>query len=722
VDEWPGGQPYFAWAEPDPTDPSHVWFNSGSWLVRAAVDYDAGTWDVVETHHVGAMGDGIVRNFGHRGHFNPLTHDGTTYLVSDNRPQALRHEAGSLAPVSVSGAVDDSVRDLVDGPIDARRFAWVDRDGDGLPSSDELTFGDAGAPKWVSRTFDRIGQRSRRTDGGGFVAEVVEHPVTWTDSIPTWPFEAGDVIASTEEAWRPSGGRGGSGTYRGREGDIYTVYGSRGERHGTGWPSYWTGKTRLVKWDADGSERWKVGRNAHVGGLGSDHGQSPPGQFHVPVRILGDPRGTIVVADRVETPAMVWTKDGLYAGEFFDRRADDGLPEAVYSWWRDRDGNPAITASDNKAAGAVVETDDGRVIWTTQGRNSVPTYEVHGWDDWGREEGTVTIEDPPHAAADGSGLQADYWDAPSLNGPPVTERTDERAWCGYPRGASGGAVMDGFRGDMTYDWSDGVGPLDRTTGVAVRWTGEVEVPLTEAFRFTTYSMGGVRLWIDGEQRIFGWNEAVGQRTFRGSVEGLTTDPMPLTAGDRVPVQLDFYATVEKPACSLMWESFNRERERIPSAHLYPTDVAVADRPDARPATDPIGIETFDTQSGGVTSVSSGGGILGVDFTERGQAVGYRRLDFGDGVSSITVDARSRPSANDAVSDLDHAVPDAAVFDVRIGAPDGRSIGTVSLPTPPEDAVASFTGSVSSVDGAHDCYLVNRTPGPHRVLVESFRFA
>jgi hypothetical protein len=144
--------------------------------------------------------------------------------------------------------------------------------------------------------------------------------------------------------------------------------------------------------------------------------------------------------------------------------------------------------------------------------------------------------------------------------------------------------IDGFRIGPIVDWSSGPEPLDADTNFAVRWTGEVEAQLTEPFTLRTYQRGGVRLWIDGEQRIFGWNE--GRRE-------IATDPIELVAGERVPVQLDFRTTSEKPACSLVWESCTQERERIPTEFLYPVSIEVATQPEMRPATDRIEAESFD---------------------------------------------------------------------------------------------------------------------------------
>jgi hypothetical protein len=237
------------------------------------------------------------------------------------------------------------------------------------------------------------------------------------------------------------------------------------------------------------------------------------------------------------------------------------------------------------------------------------------------------------------------------------------------------------------DWSEGPEGLDANTEFGVRWTGEVEAQLSEAVTFLTYQRGGVRLWIDGEQRIYGWNESSRQ---------WQSEPIQLQAGDRVPVQLDYFTTSEKPACSFLWESYTQERERVPTAYLYPESVEIATRPDARPATERIEAVTFDVSSGDIRRGNRLGGVRQKDFSAPGAYAGYRRIDFGDGVTSVRALARGAP-AGDADFDV--------TLEFRIGDRDGDAIATLSMR---DGNLRERTASVGDVSGVEDLYVVNTT--------------
>lgn len=724
IDEWYGGQPYFAWGEPDPRDPSKVWFNPGHWLTLAQVNYDTGQWQVLETYELDSLADGLVRPLrGHQGRWRVLYRDDERYLVSTRAPQVLAHEPGELRPVSVTGRRRDMERavELAGRGEDAESFRWVDADGDGLPQADEFTFSDsAEVPDvdWVADDFAVLGGGSER-ENEQYAFTLMRTTANWSEHGPWYPIgdEEGvnQIVTRTDVPTRV--GYRGRGAYQDRDGNFYAHYLAGHERHGRGWPTRWAGIARLVKWDAEGRERWKVGRSAYHGGF-AEHGASPPGDMHVPSGIIGEVGEVVVIGDRVETLAAAWTNDGLYAGSFFDRRADDGLPEVVYHWWRDRDDNEAITASDNANGGRVIVTEDGRVLWFVQGRNSVPVYEVTGWDNWQRRAGTLSLtSEPAHAAGEGRGLSAAYHRGTRITGSPDAERIDEQLWHGIPRGREGNdAVIDGFQYGPIHDWSERVDPLELELdgeahpGFAVRWTGQIEAPLTEAFVFSVYARGGVRLWLDGKQHVFGWNE---------STERWETEPIPLQAGQRLDVQLDFYTTQKHPACSLNWESPSIDRERIPTRYLYPHPIeTVADVPDVRSARESIPVITFDDQSGDVTHARDGilGGTRQRGIATTGAYLGFHRLDFGDTASTLHVQVGGAPGGVRAEFQV--------TLEFRIDSPDGPVIATLKLDdeNPREQATRTIQLE-QPVNGVRDVYIGNATEERwHSLYLTSFWFA
>jgi len=751
LNEWFGGQPYYAWGEPDPRHPAQVWFNSGHWLTLAGVDYATGDWHVLETWHLDELADGLVESRpGHHGRWWVVYRGDQRYLVSQGAPQVLAHEPGSLRAVSVIGSAKNvadftrirgleqrgqSLATSATELEDANSFRWLDRNGDGRPQAAEFTFSESSEiprSNWVAPDFAILqpgnGEKGDQTE---FV--VLQTRPDWKDGLPVYPIgdEPGLKKRVAGTAVEERIGSRGSGAYRDRAGNYYGNLNNGRERHGSGWPTYWGGVSRLVKWDADGNERWAVGRHAIHGGLGNAPGSTPPGQLHVPVNVIGEANNTVILADRVETTAMAWTQNGLYAGSFFDRRTDDGLPSTVYHWWRTPDGTEAITTSDNAEGGRVIQRDDGAVFWFAQGRNSIPVYRIHGWDNWTRLEGTVSLtEKPRHAARAGTGLRAKYYTAKRgrsretsegetqrpriltnpvtwMTGSPALEKIDSQVWNGSPRNRPGNdAVIDGFRHGPVYDWSEGVEGLRSTDGFAVRWTGQVEAPLSEPFTFSTYARGGVRLWIDGRQRIFGWNKT----TTRWESE-----PVEMEAGRRYAVQLDFYTTHDHPACSLNWESPSLDRRRIPSEHLYPRAASkVAGEPDARRATERIAAITFDDQSGDIGPKDVRGSLRGLRQRALGRSgawVAYRRVDFQRGVSRVHLEATGSPAGRG---------DDPVTLSLRLDAPDGPTIATVRLSSggPVEERI----DLIKEVSGIHDLYIVNTTQESwHFVRLHGFRF-
>ncbi|MFW6059552.1 MAG: FlgD immunoglobulin-like domain containing protein [Phycisphaeraceae bacterium] len=738
VHEWYGGGEYYSWGEPDPRQPSRVWCNPGSWLMLVEVDYDTGQWRVLENHHVAQLAGGMVRNMTHQGRWRVLYRDAQRYLVAEGGggPQVLAHREGKLIPVTVvgNGRELDAALELADVSEEEasgyQSFRWLDENGDGEPQPKEFTFSgnrsvpaQDGSGTWVDRAFAYHGGAQAEDDDGTRYGTVLRTEPTWTAHGPRYPIgdESGlnEVIARTPLAHVGGvnrehvsiGGRG-RGTYRDSDGNIYLAYNARPEAHGSGWPTFWGGQTRFVKFDADGREQWSVGRHAIHGGLGPAPGSTPPGYLHVPIGGIGEAHDTVILSDRVETPAMAWTKDGLYAGSFFDRRIDDGLPDTVYSWWRDPQGNDAIITSDHGSPGAVIHTDEGDVLWFAQGRNSVCVYKVHGWTGWQRESGMVRLDQvAPHARAEGEGLRAAYHAGAQLAESPQATRIDEQVWHGIPRGKEGNHnVYDiPHRGVLPYDWSKGIEPLgmdDPASGFAVRWSGQIEAPLSETFIFSTYARGRVRVWLDGEQIVFGWNQ--------GRI-AWESEPIALQAGERYDVQVDFASTHPHPAASLNWESPSIDRRRIAQRYLYPVEIDLAAQPEARPAGSRIEARTFDEtniETDDVRNYTRGLRQRGIGKT--GAYLGFHRIDFGgDMKRHVKALVSGRPAG-----DGDYEV----TLEFRVEAPDGPVIAEMVLNRDGRSMTEHTARLQRPLRGEHDVYVVNATRKKwHFVRLSAFWF-
>ncbi len=130
----------------------------------------------------------------------------------------------------------------------------------------------------------------------------------------------------------------------------------------------------------------------------------------------------------------------------------------------------------------------------------------------------------PGPAASGAGLQGDYYaGAAGFTGRLLVSRTEA----------------------VDFDWGTGrptVGvPAD---GFSVRWRGTLTVPTNGTYTFRTVSDDGVRLWVNGTQRINNWTD-----------HGPTTDTsgsFTLTGGQRVSIVLEYYERGGGSVIRLQW--------------------------------------------------------------------------------------------------------------------------------------------------------------------------
>jgi len=418
-----------------------------------------------------------------------------------------------------------------------------------------------------------------------------------------------------------------------------------------------------------------VGRHAIQNPENTVH-PSPPGEFHEATGLVGHIRDTVVVCDRSVRPATAWTEDGLYAGDFLDHRAADGLSEVFYHWWRSAPGrDDSIINYDHEIPGKVVEH-KGEVYWFANGWQCIPVYRITGWDGWERQEVKVRLPAPAVAAKrEGTGLKGTYFGNLDLSGKPMLERIERQIWF----------LQGDWYGMQADVWTDGPSGLGKRTNFSASWVGEVEAPLTEDYRFSVYAAGRVRLWLDGQLVIGSWYNQV-----RNS---WVTEPIRLQAGKRYSIRLDMSTSAEKPECSLNWESFSIDRERIPSNFLYPVgDGGNVSLNQPRLATKPVDPINFSFSNG---STDLEGGILRLSRSENGPiSVGYERLDFGTGVTRLKAQCFTWVG-----------VPGGKKVEVRLDAPDGPLLGVLVVPSAdaPTDTVLQLNRKVT---GIHNLYLIN----------------
>jgi hypothetical protein len=94
---------------------------------------------------------------------------------------------------------------------------------------------------------------------------------------------------------------------------------------------------------------------------------------------------------------------------------------------------------------------------------------------------------------------------------------------------------------------------------SVRWTGQVEPPVTGTYTFYTVSDDGIRLWVNGQQLVNRW-------TNHAPIEdsGVIT----LTAGQRYDIRMEFYENGGSATARLLWSGPSTPKAVIPSARLF----------------------------------------------------------------------------------------------------------------------------------------------------------
>ena len=140
----------------------------------------------------------------------------------------------------------------------------------------------------------------------------------------------------------------------------------------------------------------------------------------------------------------------------------------------------------------------------------------------------------------GNGLKGEYFNDTGLLGQPTLTRTDSTIDFEWNIGGPGGGIDDNY--------------------FSARWTGQVEAPVTGAFRFVTFSNNGARLWVNHVEVINHWGS-------HGTAKD-TSALVNLTAGNKYDIKMEFYETSGTAAARLLWIVPGQPEAVIPQAHLY----------------------------------------------------------------------------------------------------------------------------------------------------------
>ena len=115
---------------------------------------------------------------------------------------------------------------------------------------------------------------------------------------------------------------------------------------------------------------------------------------------------------------------------------------------------------------------------------------------------------------------------------------------------------------IDFQWGNGSpepGVIDEDN-FAVRWTGELEVPLTGKYIFKATTDDGVLLWVNGVEMADSWRPQ-GLEEQSGTIN--------LVAGDFASIKMLFFATTGNAQAALSWAHDLFSLEIIPAAALSP---------------------------------------------------------------------------------------------------------------------------------------------------------
>ncbi len=212
------------------------------------------------------------------------------------------------------------------------------------------------------------------------------------------------------------------------------------------------------------------------------------------------------------------------------------------------DGQPIQTPATITAVVGTTRTLEAPIIQVTGGT----TYLYSGWTDASLPRTSTFNVEPVNrtytaqfssvATGNGEGLTGFYYNS-------MTQRFDD--------------TPDLVRLDPTinFNWMGGrPAPEITPDNFVVRWAGEVLVPVTANYTFTTRTDDGVRLWVNNQLLIDKWIPQPATE-WRASIA--------LTAG-RYPLQMDYMEMGGEAEARLFWSYLGIPNQAIPSTQLFTT--------------------------------------------------------------------------------------------------------------------------------------------------------
>jgi hypothetical protein len=145
----------------------------------------------------------------------------------------------------------------------------------------------------------------------------------------------------------------------------------------------------------------------------------------------------------------------------------------------------------------------------------------------------------------GGGFKAEYFNNRTLSGQPVLTRLDTEIDFNWGNGD--------IRGENSPAESINVNDF------SARWSGELEVDLTDTYTFQITANNGFRLWLDERPIIDFWDN--------GTTNSRQSEPIELVGDNTYSIRMEYFEGEDTALAQLFWENSVRERQIIPQAAL-----------------------------------------------------------------------------------------------------------------------------------------------------------
>jgi hypothetical protein len=232
----------------------------------------------------------------------------------------------------------------------------------------------------------------------------------------------------------------------------------------------------------------------------------------------------LIVNDQTKHPAQVWSHDGLYLGGFFDKRAEDGLPQGFYQ----------LHGDDNQG-GLMITTKTGQTYWIVPYIGHNRLYEITGWKDWIRKSGDLSPIKSTIPKRQGTGLNARYF-------------------------ANNETLLETIEPPVHYQQFGAERHADKLKpGYHAEWTGVLEPPLTDRYQFSALlgKKETLSITIDGKL------------VYRAGTTDPVDEPFDLSAARKVPIKIRYHNPDERAELKLFLRSRTLDPAPIDTKLLYP---------------------------------------------------------------------------------------------------------------------------------------------------------